>query len=137
MKGLTLVLFLCAATLFGCSKHRADEGSASPAVKPAVLEARLLTGDATAPMIQYADKPVTVAVRATTDGAAITGRLIELGTGIESATEVTTSSVAKPATLKFTPTGGSWAPGRYLLEISMNGKMALQRDLDIYERDAK
>ncbi|WP_238532728.1 hypothetical protein, partial [Xanthomonas phaseoli] len=120
MKGLTLALFLCAATLSGCNKEGAGDGSPLPAIKPAVLEARLLTGDATAPTIQYADKPVIFAVRTSTDGAAITGRLIELGTGIESATEATTSSVAKPATLKFMPTGGSWAPGRYVVTSTFN-----------------
>ena len=93
------------------------------------------------PAPQTAQQPVRVQIdtRGSSAGAQLQVKLIELKSGRQVGLVERRIVAAGPLAtqLKLDPPSTRWNPGRYLIEISLDGKLAEQRDFDIFEAAAK
>lgn len=85
----------------------------------------------------YTDQPVvmTLSLQSPLRKSALAGRLLELRSGQVAATAGVELSVgsAPQQSLVFS-SSTPWGAGRYLIELTLDGRMIAQRDLDIVAR---
>lgn len=82
--------------------------------------------------------PIELAIRTegSTRAAELSAKMIALADGSTVGTQqlrLNAGNAAAP-TLKFEPNGG-WAPGRYLFEVTLDGKLAGSQELEIFPPD--
>lgn len=131
-----LYFFICAsgmAALIGACSDTA--GPATSTSAPAPL--RELRVDAAEAGPHYADQPIKAALtlRPPLRKGRLDGRMLELRSGAVAATVAMDLDERSPPqqSLLFRPSG-AWAPGRYLIELTLDGQMIGQRDVDIVAR---
>lgn len=134
--GYVVGAVVLAAALCGC-KPDAPSARVAPEPEFRVAEVRVVTGAEKAGPAgpQSADKPVVVRIRTAgrSNGQTLQARLVELSTGVEMGLLSQGPKPGEAATaLSFTPPSGGWTPGRYLLEITLDGKLVSQQDIDIF-----
>lgn len=121
--------------LAACSETERKAADAPIATAPSLRELSL--GDPSQLGPQYADRPViaNVLLERPTPGSRLTGRLLELRSGrtVASASIELGKEPAAEYPLELRASM-DWVPGRYLVELDLDGKMIGQRDIDIVER---
>lgn len=119
--------------LTGCGK----QPNQAQAPVPGVSEVQLDWQDIKTQGLQYADRPVamTLDLVGTTQASSVNARMIELATGLDAASY---SSRVKPGQkterILFSPMENGWAPGRYLVEVKLDNRLVVQRDIDVSPR---
>lgn len=90
----------------------------------------------TPPKPQTPDDPIEVSVASvgTIQGAALMAKLIALKNGEQAAISTQSLTTDGPTTtaIVFKP-DPVWEAGRYLVEVTVDGKLAGQRDVDVFE----
>lgn len=125
----------CGVLLLGCTKEPVQNPGAT--ALPSLREIRLGENAQVGP--QYADQPVvaTLGLRPPMRDSKLEGRLIELKTGqvAASANIDLSDSSALEQKLVFRR-AAPWMPGRYLIEMTLDGRMIAQQDVDVIVRPA-
>lgn len=134
--GLIFAGIACGMFLLGCGKERTPD--VVSAVAPSLKEIRV--GDTSQVGPQYADLPVvvTIGMHQAMRGSKLEGRLIELRTGqVAASANAGPSDTAAPEQKLIFRRATPWTPGRYLVELTLDGRMIGQQDVDVVLRPSQ
>lgn len=131
----------------GPAKEEAAAASASPPSVAApsslsVTEVRFVGDDpdSSRPLVQRPDRPIRVRLQSSGggNGETLHAKLIDIADGTLAGQRTHIFSKANEAiVLEFQPASGKWvSSGRYLLELTLDGKLLSHHDLDIAPESA-
>ncbi|MEQ4573444.1 MAG: hypothetical protein ABN502_00630 [Gammaproteobacteria bacterium] len=143
ISGVAMALCLGMVALVGCKPDASKDGKAEtvPATQAKALEVTEIQAgvadaakDATMrPLYPKDDIEVTIRTAGKADGANLSVKLIALANGgVVGVQDVRLgASVASPQRVRFKP-APAWSTGRYLIEVTLDGKLAGHQELEIF-----
>ncbi|MDV0439770.1 hypothetical protein [Xanthomonas sacchari] len=129
-------MLLPALVCLGACQRQAPERNSGEVAEPLhVVEVRIGAMRDGRPVPQTSDAPIlaTVALRGTAQGHVLKARLLDLRDGRQvGLVERAMTRSDQVQSLRFDNAAG-WQPGRYMLEVTLDGKLASQQDVDVME----
>ncbi|MEL4891646.1 hypothetical protein PQU63_04070 [Xanthomonas protegens] len=129
-------MLLPAMLSLGACQRQAPEQNPATAAQPLhVVEVRIGTMRDGRPVPQTSDAPipVNVALRGAAQGQILKARLLDLRNGRQvGLVERAMTRSDQVQSLRFDNAAG-WPPGRYMLEVTLDGKLASQQDVDVMD----
>ncbi|MDR6672915.1 hypothetical protein [Xanthomonas sp. 1678] len=133
-KAVAVVAILLAGALSAaCQKKEPESKSASTVSPLSVVEVRLGTAENGMPKPQTADAPILadVKLQGAARGQVLRAKLLDLRDGQQvGVAERSIDESAHVQSFRFENAQG-WKPGRYMLEVTLDGKLASQQDVDV------
>ncbi|MCW0378057.1 hypothetical protein NB697_000903 [Xanthomonas sacchari] len=135
-KRMVCWMLLPAMLSLGACQRQAPEQNPATAAQPLhVVEVRIGAMRDGRPVPQTSDAPilVNVALRGAAHGQVLKARLLDLRDGRQvGLVERAMTRSDQLQSLRFDNAAG-WPPGRYMLEVTLDGKLASQQDVDVME----
>jgi len=133
-KGVAVAAILLACVLsVACQKKEPEQKSASPVSPLSVVEVRLGAAENGMLKPQTADAPILASVKlqGAARGQMLRAKLLDLRDGQQvGVDERSITQSAQVQSFRFENAQG-WKPGRYMLEVTLDGKLASQQDVDV------
>lgn len=120
-------------SLGACQRHAQEQTSATAAEPLHVVEVRIGAMRDGRPVPQTSDAPIlaSITLRGTAHGQVLKARLLDLRDGRQAGlVERAMTRSDQVQSLRFDNAAG-WPPGRYMLEVTLDGKLASQQDVDV------
>lgn len=122
-------------SLGACQRQAPEQNQATAAQPLRVVEVRIGAMRDGRPVPQTSDAPIlaNVALRGAAQGEVLKARLLDLRDGRQvGLVEHAMTRSDQIQSLRFDNAAG-WPPGRYMLEVTLDGKLASQQDVDVME----
>lgn len=126
------ILLMCSLSV-ACQKKQPEEKSASPVSPLSVVEVRLGTAENGMLKPQTADAPILASIKlqGAARGQVLRAKLLDLRDGQQvGVDERPIAQSEQVQSFRFENAQG-WKPGRYMLEVTLDGKLASQQDVDV------
>lgn len=136
MNAKRMVCWMVLPALLGlgaCQRQAPERNPAEVAEPLHIVEVRIGAMRDGRPVPQTSDAPilVNVALRGTAQGQVLKARLLDLRDGRQvGLVERAMTRSDQVQSLRFDNAAG-WPPGRYMLEVTLDGKLASQQDVDV------
>ncbi|MFO3707566.1 hypothetical protein ACI6Q5_21960 [Xanthomonas codiaei] len=139
MKAINLLLLISlAALVVACGKEEPkpaqtlDAGAVIQEVKVGAADA----GSAELKQALTQNKPIKVEIRSVPSSspkvAKVDVKLIELKTGLVAGTATSEILAKGGSAVVELKSANQWPPGRYLIEVRIDGKLSASRDIDVF-----